>query len=1114
MADIQDEPQGLSYQVAFSEITFTKNGDNLVSTWVEDDVNKRYTYEKFFTDEYTGKDYIWTNDTGTGPTTKHVIKDDALIILTVTTPTFTGSDYNEKFTAIKATQEQDKYEGPNNAGSYIGVEGDTRLFVSKVDGGKGNDVITGTDSDDWLEGGEGNDTIYGGTGIDMLAGNTGDDVIYAGSLKDDGTIEYNTSNVEIYGDTGKDTIYSGKGNDFIWAGKDNDTIHLNGGSNTLVFYESDFGNDVVYGATGSDTLKLSMDDGTGLSGNKFSDLSFSRTVSEEGLSNDLVITSGRNTITLKDFFKSGNKLSDQLDKLVTLGYDENNNPCQETHSIINDAVIEITGVTDYEGYNVYDETTQSWVGYKEKITASDDNATIYGNIGDDEIYGGAGNDYINGSEGDDIIYAGGDGKDVISGDIGNDTIYGSAKNYKAVELYGGSGDDKIYDGAGNDFVWAGEGNDEIHLANKGKNTLVFVENNFGDDIIYDSSINDILKFALKYKDGEGEKITQGYHYNNDTFKFDIIEHEDANSDLKITLTYTDNGDNKTENTVTIKDFYNSQLDKFIALNEQDELETYSMLDFIAIDRKQTPNKKGVITGTDYADIINGADGKKNTIKAKSGNDIITAKKGNDKIYAGAGKNDIYFYRGDGIDTVYSDKGSDYLIFKGFDNADSFYMSESGKNLVINYGENDKVILNNFLKGNHSVKGFSVIKDDETVVYSKDFTSEHIDIDMSKNNKKTFKGSKLDEKINGTAENNTIKGGGGNDIIYANSGDNKIYTQSRKDDFAAIYTGSGKDTITAGNGVDTIIFNDGTCNDTVIANTKGSVVLDVSNLSNLSFKEVGKNLVITNTYENDDISEKETITIKNYLNGKTSENVCITQDGAYIYTLKEYLSLLQKMSRLTLELGDKTSDKSQKINGTFLDETIYGGTNKDTIKTGYGSDYVFGNTGNDKIYGDISKSHKKYKYDDINNSKNFIFNSTGDGKDIIYNSKHSDVITLLTEDKASALELLDNLNFEENKKNLVISYKKDAVGNVTDSITLSNYKKLDSETQAIKDIVISDYNGNIFATIDLTQRNTDSYMETIKNEVAGWTLSAPNSMNIPTLTDVQNTDIPEIITYFS
>ncbi|MFO0821305.1 MAG: autotransporter-associated beta strand repeat-containing protein [Pirellulales bacterium] len=81
--------------------------------------------------------------------------------------------------------------------------------VPYIDGGLGNDTITGTNGVDDLRGGAGNDTLFGIGGTDTLRGGADNDSLNGG----DGT-DY------LYGDEGVDTITTGSGRDFVYFADD------------------------------------------------------------------------------------------------------------------------------------------------------------------------------------------------------------------------------------------------------------------------------------------------------------------------------------------------------------------------------------------------------------------------------------------------------------------------------------------------------------------------------------------------------------------------------------------------------------------------------------------------------------------------------------------------------------------------------------------------------------------------------------------------------------------------------------------------------------------------------------------------------------------------------
>ena len=115
----------------------------------------------------------------------------------------------------------------------------------ELEGGTGNDFLTGGKGEDELEGGAGNDILEGGQGEDELEGGTGDDFLTGGTGAD-----------ELEGGAGDDTLEGGKGKD-----------ELEGGAGMDIF--------VLAAGEGKDTIE-DFQDGTdllGLSGGLvFSDL--------------------------------------------------------------------------------------------------------------------------------------------------------------------------------------------------------------------------------------------------------------------------------------------------------------------------------------------------------------------------------------------------------------------------------------------------------------------------------------------------------------------------------------------------------------------------------------------------------------------------------------------------------------------------------------------------------------------------------------------------------------------------------------------------------------------------------------------------------------------------
>ena len=172
-------------------------------------------------------------------------------------------------------------------------------------------------------------------------------------------------------------------------------------------------------------------------------------------------------------------------------------------------------------------------GSRDKITGGDgrdvvmgeDGADILGGgLGDDEIRGGTGGDRLSGGDGQDMLYGDG-GDDVLGGGSGDDMMYGGAG---IDHMIGADGDDFISGGAGDDVLRAGEGEDRLHggagddfISANGAdaNTLVYDDDNFGDDTVasytagvdrfeVDASLAARFEdISLELVDGQHTKIT-------------------------------------------------------------------------------------------------------------------------------------------------------------------------------------------------------------------------------------------------------------------------------------------------------------------------------------------------------------------------------------------------------------------------------------------------------------------------------------------------------------------------------------------------------------------------------------------------------------------------------
>ena len=125
-----------------------------------------------------------------------------------------------------------------------------------VEGGLGDDTITGSPVADILDGGEGNDTIDGGDGEDVITGGFGDDRITGGRGND--TIRGNAGKDQIDGGDGADDIDGGIGDDQIAGGKGKDILKGDAGDDTINARDGEI--DTINCGLGRDTLLRDSND--------------------------------------------------------------------------------------------------------------------------------------------------------------------------------------------------------------------------------------------------------------------------------------------------------------------------------------------------------------------------------------------------------------------------------------------------------------------------------------------------------------------------------------------------------------------------------------------------------------------------------------------------------------------------------------------------------------------------------------------------------------------------------------------------------------------------------------------------------------------------------------
>ncbi len=271
-----------------------------------------------------------------------------------------------------------------------------------LNGGAGNDTLTGGLEADTLNGGTGNDTMIGGAGNDIFYVDSASDVVTEGAAAGTDTIifaaglnaidlgDYSnieaftfdtgvTTNTRITGTSGADTITGSDGNNIITGLAGGDTINGGAGNDTINGGDDA---DVITGGTGNDRMV-----GAGGNDTYFVDSSDDTVVEAAAGGTDLVSSSATFT------------LSANVENLTLTG----------------GSAINGTGN-----------------GEANVITGNGVANSLFGLGGNDTLSGGIGSDYLDGGLGDDTMIGG----------TGNDTFVVNAATDVVTEA-GGEGTDTI-----------------------------------------------------------------------------------------------------------------------------------------------------------------------------------------------------------------------------------------------------------------------------------------------------------------------------------------------------------------------------------------------------------------------------------------------------------------------------------------------------------------------------------------------------------------------------------------------------------------------------------------------------------------------------------------------
>ena len=521
----------------------------------------------------------------------------------------------------------------------------------------------------------------------------------------------------------------------------------------------------------------------------------------------------------------------------------------------------------------------------------------------------------------------------------NDIIIINAKTGKTV--HGGHGDDVIVSGVGDDYLSGGDG----------RNTYVFSKNWGKDFVHYDNTGDGYDKLVF----------TGGNHADFDFYR--------QNSNLIVK-----SGDNQ----LTLLGVMDAHSTKEVYFKFDDKIILLTEILKEPIQNLPVSQSDIYINGWRGSDILNG-NANNNQLFGFDGHDVLIGGTGNDILTGGAGIDSYHFSLGDGIDTIIEEDYSKEASHIVFDDVVSDKIGQvifNGNDLVIHYGDDDKIILKSYLNNSNNAK-LSIGFADDSVWYHEDLMSKvvfvggdthdvitgtldnHLNIIKGLSGNDTLRGNlhainhiygghgsdtiyggSNHDIIHGGDDNDTLHGNGGNDMLHGNLGNDFLYGGEGND---ILEGDAGHDTLYGDEGDDILIGGDGNDwleggagADTLIGGL-GDDTYIVDEFD--TYLEEGKDL--EGGYDTIHIASDFDLSSNNF------EAATLLGDGDFSVIGDEFDNIITANggnNHLTGGLGNDT------IHGNAGDDMIYGDEGNDTLDGGDGDDYLDGGTGIDEMIG--------------------------------------------------------------------------------------------------------------------------------------------------------------------
>ncbi|MES2743624.1 MAG: calcium-binding protein [Pseudomonadota bacterium] len=912
------------------------------------------------------------------------------------------------------------YDGSDGNDSMSGLADAPNV----INGGAGDDLISGGNVSDTLNGEAGNDTLTAGAGAATLNGGGGDDVLNGGA-----------GHAILIGGGGDDVLNGGAGNATLNGGAGDDVLNGGAGADTFVFKPGDGQDTITVGflsrkpnGINRDVLQL----GVGL-------LPASTQIARGvgSAANNLSLSwGGTDGIVLKNYFNPNYRLS-------AIAFADG---ASWDYAALTARLIYHGSADDDTMQGLYDVANHIDGGAgNDSISAGALNDTLAGGNGDDRINGGAGaNTFIfalgDGQDTIDVAFlgakTGGNNLDVLQlgadlapaaaqltrglGPNGNDLTlsFGAAdqiilknyfnQNYRLSKIAFADGSVWDYATVASKLIYSGsDGNDTLSGLADAPNVI---NGGAGDDLISGGNLGDTLNGEAgndtlnsgagnaTLNGGAGDDVLNG-GAGADTFVFNPGDGQDT-----ITVGFLGRKSNSINRDVLQLGAglvpASAQVARGVGKAANDLRLSWGGTDGILVKNYFNPNYRlsaiafadGVIwnyaaltaqllyhgsAGDDTMqglyDVANHIDGGagNDTIGAGALNDTLAGGTGDDRISGGVGANTFIFALGDGQDTI----DVAFLGAKtGGKNLDVLQLgadlAPAAARLTRGLGPNGNDLTLSFgaadqiILKNYFNQNYRLSK----IAFADGSVWDYATVAS----KLIYSGSDGNDTLSGLADApNVINGGAGDDLINGGNVSDTLNGEAGNDTLnsgagnTTLHGGGGDDVLNGGGGTDTFVFNLGDGQDTITMGFLGRK----PNSSNRDVLQLGAGLLPASTQIARGV-------------GNDANDLRLSWGDTDGMVLKNYFNPNYRLSAIVFADGtswDYAALTARLIyHGSAGDDTMHGlydaanhidgGAGNDSIGAGALNDTLAGGTGDDRISGGAG-------------ANTFIF-ALGDGQDTI------------------------------------------------------------------------------------------------------------------------------------